>query len=531
MSKQFKSGKKNLTNSTITQAKLFYIIIQMIKKTLLAIKTWFLSKREVPVQNVEIDEKTFLKFAYKEAFKIVQRDINENRWPTRLQKLLKLAIVGICAFLAQYSTKNTTQAVFCVIFSYLNIPNYLLVLTQQCNFNVVLSFLLFITNGSEPGIYNNLMVLIPQMFLIHQYLAFFLPVLVFFVCRYAVARGRSRIRELLINLFFLISQVLYVIHKLNLPRVMQPTAEYIMDRAKIQLYSAYDDYITGQFDVIKVHEEIETPKVKSEESGAPDQGYGLKTTQNDKKENTKTTSRTEGKSEKTIEEIKDSSLEEGATKKFRREMDSFLKHNDLVRLLHIPTGLYMASTEEKIDNKFYKTEFYDQNTSSFHLWRVILPKREEFLRSGRFFSLKNAHTGLTLGIRSDGVLNCSHEGRKSRQKFIVKDCENHSYYKNVQDKPENLIRARSETTILEKHVEYNLGFEPNFLSAFGFLSLLIFHLFNLILHLRFKVRLLLDKKMVQITIFTGLLAFLEEQSYFNSGILLIVLRMSTNAIL
>lgn len=475
----------------------------------------------------EYKKESGFNFVVKDINGKILRDIKEGGAIGWIKKATKICIVILISFLARNLPKLASRCVYSLILGELGIPGYFIGILNSCDFNFLLSLYFLIKYHDEHTFYVNMMVLIPQMFLVQKHLAFALPIIILFIFRHARSLSNHRVFIFFINVTITTIQILWVIRRWRMPLEMEKTDHFIMDRAKIILSTAYGDHIDGQFDIIKVHEEIETPEIKSEEMAATPLTFGLQTTAK-KKEQDFSTATDETGIDASKKEV---SAEKKPEKKFRREMDSFLKHNDLIRLLHIPTSRYMASTEHKLDNKFYKVNFAGQSETSFHLWRVILHKNTEYLQAGRFFKIKNAHTGLTLGIRGDGTLNCSHEGRKTRQYFVVKTCENHRYYKNVQENPAHLQMAQSETEYLENLMVYDFGFGLDIFHLFLYLILLLFFLINVILHVRLGYRILIDQKIWAITIFTGLTLIIINQRYFKSGLILILLRITANGIL
>lgn len=487
-------------------------------------------KKEKAARNVERKILAIKAEEKQRRIQKIERDRN-----IYLKKIATLIAILAIAFLAQHTSKYTSQHLYSIILTALDIPNYFLSILKPCNFNLLLTFYTFIKYSDEIGLYENSVVFIPQIFLIFQKMAFILPIFALILYRYVKSYLNGRPTFFTWNLLLLIGMSFHAIEEFSSPLSMSETDHYIMDRAQIDLYSSYGYHLDGKFDVIKVHEEVETPQIKEDKENIPQLQFqqGIQTSEEKKKEIPNTNK--DGSIYSTVmgddvtqTKIKEVQIEKTNQKKFRRELDSFLKDGDLIRLLHLPTSTYMASSEIKIDSKFYKVNFAGQTESSFHLWRIVLPKNVEYLQSGRFFSLKNAHTGLTFGIRSDGILNCSQEGRKSRQKMVIKNCENHMYYKTVQEKKENLERAKSKTTYLEKRVEYDFGFGPSLKNLIMFTFLFLFIILATIFCIRFNCKHIIDEKIIGITIFTWFLTFFKEESYFRAGFWLILLRLARN---
>lgn len=443
-----------------------------------------------------------------------------------IQKTFKLLLLIIICVIFKNAKKNTSIYIYTLIFQLLNIPNYLLILLEPCNFN----FLLIIFNihrTTKTGFYENMKFLIPQIIFINKNISFVLTSLSILIFRHIQLFLKSKSSYFYLNLSILISVSLFTVWNVENTLKLTETEKYVMDRAQILLQNSHGDQIEGFFDIIKVHEEIDTPEIIHEDSIEPIAAN--KVSKTDGKEDKKDLQ--ESKKEEKNNEIQNNRKNESENldpKKFKREPDSFLKHDDLIRLNHLPTSTYMVASEDEIDNKFKRIHFQGMNEPSFNLWRLVLPKNEKYLQAGKFFRLKNAHSGLFFGIRSDGILAISLESRKTRQMMLITKCNNHAYYKAFQDNDDKLKKANEKTRYFQKIPEYDFGLNLSIINFALFMTHLVLMLFNHVLHYRLNVSLLSDNHIYELTVFAGFQVFMRDTLLFKTSFSLILLKQFTN---
>lgn len=448
---------------------------------------------------------------------IISKKINiskksKNVRDSKTRKFLILFCIFFTSFIGQHSNKKVVLFLYHVILSRFDIPVYIFYTFDHINFNFLFSIYNLITISNEKDLCEFLIVSIPQYFLIYQHISFIIPIFSLFIYRYIKSYLNERPTYLFLHISILICACAHVIflgsQKIRIPE----TDFYIMDRAKISLMNAHDAKIEGEFEIIKVHEEIEVSDQQNISNGEINQD----------------TKKIHNQDSETVQLANAEKITKKTEKRFKREVDPFFKNNDLLRLKYLPYQMYLTSLDKQLDSKFDEVILDEKEIEPQQLWKVMLSEGREYLKAGEFFRIMNMKNGKKFGIRSDKILATSDEGKVTRQQLLITKCQNHSYYQSNQETPEDLQRAKSKTKTQERLFFIDFGFNINLFDTAFLIILLVFMLFNSILHRRFGYHSLIDEELIKLLFFGVGTILINDRGFFKTTMMLIIMKMTHN---
>lgn len=448
---------------------------------------------------------------------IISKKINiskksKNVRDSKTRKFLILFCIFFTSFIGQHSNKKVVLFLYHVILSRFDIPVYIFYTFDHINFNFLFSIYNLITISNEKDLCEFLIVSIPQYFLIYQHISFIIPIFSLFIYRYIKSYLNERPTYLFLHISILICACAHVIflgsQKIRIPE----TDFYIMDRAKISLMNAHDAKIEGEFEIIKVHEEIEVSDQQNISNGEINQD----------------TKKIHNQDSETVQLANAEKITKKTEKRFKREVDSFFKNNDLLRLKYLPYQMYLTSLDKQLDSKFDEVILDEKEIEPQQLWKVMLSEGREYLKAGEFFRIMNMKNGKKFGIRSDKILATSDEGKVTRQQLLITKCQNHSYYQSNQETPKDLQRAKSKTKTQERLFFIDFGFNINLFDTAFLIILLVFMLFNSILHRRFGYHSLIDEELIKLLFFGVGTILINDRGFFKTTMMLIIMKMIRN---
>lgn len=448
---------------------------------------------------------------------IISKKINiskksKNVRDSKTRKFLILFCIFFTSFIGQHSNKKVVLFLYHVILSRFDIPVYIFYTFDHINFNFLFSIYNLITISNEKDLCEFLIVSIPQYFLIYQHISFIIPIFSLFIYRYIKSYLNERPTYLFLHISILICACAHVIflgsQKIRIPE----TDFYIMDRAKISLMNAHDAKIEGEFEIIKVHEEIEVSDQQNISNGEINQD----------------TKKIHNQDSETVQLANAEKITKKTEKRFKREVDPFFKNNDLLRLKYLPYQMYLTSLDKQLDSKFDEVILDEKEIEPQQLWKVMLSEGREYLKAGEFFRIMNMKNGKKFGIRSDKILATSDEGKVTRQQLLITKCQNHSYYQSNQETPKDLQRAKSKTKTQERLFFIDFGFNINLFDTSFLIILLVFVLFNSILHRRFGYHSLIDEELIKLLFFGVGTILINDRGFFKTTMMLIIMKMTHN---